>query len=179
MLTWHWFGSVACTSEQFQRKSSRIQSVTWIRKFWYYCHISQGPLNESFYVWYVNICDPELQLPLTPVQEGVSNICMDISIGWCKKDVTPLLMHWSYVFLALTHWYMHYPQSVLTVCPFSSQVSITFDPFSILPVPLPKKQRLLPIVFMAKEPHKKPVQVTFIDIALIQHCPIQSDTAYE
>ena len=23
--------------------------------------------------------------------------------GWCKKDVTPLLMHWSYVFLALTH----------------------------------------------------------------------------
>ena len=28
-----------------------------------------------------------------------------ISIGLCNKDVTPLLMHWSYVFLALTHWY--------------------------------------------------------------------------
>ena len=28
-----------------------------------------------------------------------------IRMGWCKKDVTPLLMHWSYVFLALTHWY--------------------------------------------------------------------------
>ena len=26
-----------------------------------------------------------------------------ISMGWCKKDVTPLLTHWSYVFLALTH----------------------------------------------------------------------------
>ena len=26
-----------------------------------------------------------------------------ISMGQCKKDVTPLLMHWSYVFLALTH----------------------------------------------------------------------------
>ena len=25
------------------------------------------------------------------------------SIGQCKKDITPLLMHWSYVFLALTH----------------------------------------------------------------------------
>ena len=24
-------------------------------------------------------------------------------MGWCKKDVTPLLAHWSYVFLALTH----------------------------------------------------------------------------
>ena len=26
-----------------------------------------------------------------------------ISMGWCKKDVTPLLTHWCYVFLALTH----------------------------------------------------------------------------
>ena len=26
-----------------------------------------------------------------------------ISMGQCKKDVTPLLTHWSYVFLALTH----------------------------------------------------------------------------
>ena len=25
------------------------------------------------------------------------------SVGWCKKGVTQLLMHWSYVFLALTH----------------------------------------------------------------------------
>ena len=28
-----------------------------------------------------------------------------ISMGQCKKDVTPLLMHWSYIFLALTHQY--------------------------------------------------------------------------
>ena len=39
------------------------------------------------------------------------------------------------------------------------QVSITFDPFMILPVPLPKKQRLLPIIFMSKDPHRKPVKV--------------------
>ena len=26
-------------------------------------------------------------------------------MGYCKKDVTPLLTHWSYVFLALTHWF--------------------------------------------------------------------------
>ena len=24
-------------------------------------------------------------------------------MGYCKKDVTPLLMHWSYVFPVLTH----------------------------------------------------------------------------
>ena len=28
-----------------------------------------------------------------------------ISMGQCKKDVTPLLKHWRYVFLTLTHWY--------------------------------------------------------------------------
>ena len=28
-----------------------------------------------------------------------------IPMGWCKKDVTPLLTHWSYVFLALAHRY--------------------------------------------------------------------------
>ena len=28
-----------------------------------------------------------------------------ISMGYYKKDVTPLLMYWSHVFLAITHWY--------------------------------------------------------------------------
>ena len=32
--------------------------------------------------------------------------CIHISMGQCKKDVTPLLMHWSYIFLALTHRYI-------------------------------------------------------------------------
>ena len=31
---------------------------------------------------------------------------LDISMGYCKNDVTPLLMHWSYVFLALTQLYI-------------------------------------------------------------------------
>ena len=31
------------------------------------------------------------------------NVATYKSMGWCKKDVTPLLTHWSYVFLALTH----------------------------------------------------------------------------
>ena len=40
-----------------------------------------------------------------------------------------------------------------------SQVSITFDPFLYLPVPLPQKQKVLTVFYFAKEPHKKPVKV--------------------
>lgn len=39
------------------------------------------------------------------------------------------------------------------------QVSITFDPFLYLPVPLPQKQKVLPIFYFAREPHSKPIKV--------------------
>lgn len=39
------------------------------------------------------------------------------------------------------------------------QVSITFDPFLYLPVPLPQKQKVLTVYYFAKEPHKKPIKV--------------------
>lgn len=42
---------------------------------------------------------------------------------------------------------------------FLLQVSITFDPFLYLPVPLPQKQKVLSVFYFAKEPHKKPVKV--------------------
>ncbi|XP_059505664.1 ubiquitin carboxyl-terminal hydrolase 19 isoform X3 [Stegostoma tigrinum] len=45
------------------------------------------------------------------------------------------------------------------VCPICYKVSITFDPFLYLSVPLPQKQKLLTVYFFAKEPHKKPVKV--------------------
>ena len=35
-----------------------------------------------------------------------------ISMRWCKKGVTPLLTHWGYVFLALTHRYLKYDSHV-------------------------------------------------------------------
>lgn len=44
------------------------------------------------------------------------------------------------------------------VCPTCSKVSITFDPFLYLPVPLPQKQKVLSVFYFAKEPHKKPVK---------------------
>ena len=39
----------------------------------------------------------------------------DISMGWCKKDITLLLMHWSYVFPALTHLYSDTPVFLVNI----------------------------------------------------------------
>ncbi|KAK3602943.1 hypothetical protein CHS0354_039361 [Potamilus streckersoni] len=45
------------------------------------------------------------------------------------------------------------------VCPECGKVSITFDPFLYLSLPLPKKQRLLPVTFFSKDiTYKKPVR---------------------
>ncbi|KAL5013935.1 hypothetical protein ScPMuIL_008205 [Solemya velum] len=44
------------------------------------------------------------------------------------------------------------------VCPVCSKVSITFDPFLYLSVPMPKKLRCVSVIFMWKDPHRKPVK---------------------
>ncbi|XP_060582154.1 ubiquitin carboxyl-terminal hydrolase 19-like isoform X2 [Ruditapes philippinarum] len=44
------------------------------------------------------------------------------------------------------------------VCPACGKVSITFDPFLYLSLPLPKRQRLLPVTFMWKDPYRKPIR---------------------
>ncbi|XP_075403454.1 ubiquitin carboxyl-terminal hydrolase 19 isoform X5 [Tenrec ecaudatus] len=44
------------------------------------------------------------------------------------------------------------------VCPVCTKVSITFDPFLYLPVPLPQKQKVLPVFYFAREPHSKPIK---------------------
>lgn len=49
------------------------------------------------------------------------------------------------------------------------QVSITFDPFLYLPVPLPQKQKVLPIFYFAREPHSKPIKVR--SKLLLPDCP--------
>ena len=37
----------------------------------------------------------------------------------------------------------------------------------ILPVPMPKKQRLLPVIFMSKDPHRKPVKVYIFSVVTV------------
>lgn len=49
---------------------------------------------------------------------------------------------------------------VTPMSPLHPQVSITFDPFLYLPVPLPQKQKVLPIYYFAREPHSKPIKVS-------------------
>ena len=39
-----------------------------------------------------------------------------MSMVWYKKDVTPLLMHWSYIFLALTHRYNTFWLGMGVIC---------------------------------------------------------------
>ena len=39
------------------------------------------------------------------VNKLIPMFVIHILMGQCKKNVTPLLMYWSYISLALTHWY--------------------------------------------------------------------------
>ena len=72
--------------------------------------LHKGPIMQNFCIFFVVslnrllnnsqfTCDLRCLNPI-----GTCTV-MTISMGWCKKDVTPLLIHWSYVFLALTHRY--------------------------------------------------------------------------
>ena len=53
-----------------------------------------------------------------------------IYLGKCKEEVTPLLMHWSYIFLALTHWYEAWGHfcSVFWHLILHSKGCVAFDP---------------------------------------------------
>ena len=44
-----------------------------------------------------------LKLEYSRTAKSMPKIRMPMLMGWCKKDVTPLLTHWSYALLALTH----------------------------------------------------------------------------
>ena len=51
-------------------------------------------------------------------------------MGYCKKDVTPLLTHWSYIFLARTYRCFHCP------CMHIAQPCILFESIPIFPGPI-------------------------------------------
>ena len=46
-----------------------------------------------------------------------------IAMGLCKKDVTPLLTHWSCVFLALTHQLVRGNSYLLTIISQTSEAA--------------------------------------------------------
>ena len=56
MLTYHQWGSVAYTREQFHRTCSMVQTVTWIRNVHLqnYCHISKGSMSKYLSLYHYN-----------------------------------------------------------------------------------------------------------------------------
>ena len=91
MLTNHQWSLLAFTWWQFSQQMLRISILDMSLKILvqYYCHISQG--------WMTSQQDWERHY-----NNYHSVTCYH---GYCKKDVTPFLTHWSYFFLALTHRY--------------------------------------------------------------------------
>ena len=93
-------------------KSTLVQVMAWCRQAASHylsqcCPRSLSPYGVTRPQW-VN-----LSLSLSHYSDG--NLLVTCSVitgitlmGWCKIDVTPLLTHWSYVFLALTHQYIYY-----------------------------------------------------------------------
>ena len=73
------------------------------------------------------------------------------------------------------------------ICPQCNKVSITFDPFCYLSLPLPiKKERHIEIVFMPLDPSKKPMQVSiwnshFKSVSSAIYCgtKLKSTTGYD
>ena len=67
-------------------------------KYEYIYHMIGSTFNSESK--YNNFTEQHLKIHLQNSSHFVSD---SMSMVWCKKDVTPLLTHWSYIFLALTH----------------------------------------------------------------------------
>ena len=52
-------------------------------------------------------------------------------MGYLKKNITPLLTHWSYVFLAPTHWNMLAPYSDHQISPQSKYINPIVQEYGI------------------------------------------------
>lgn len=62
------------------------------------------------------------------------------------------------------------------VCPVCAKVSVTFDPFCYLTLPLPmKKERTLEVYLVRLDPLAKPTQVTLSDLNALRVVPRHYD----
>lgn len=62
-------------------------------------------------------------------------------------------------------------------CPECSKISVTFDPFCYLSLPMPiKKERLLEVFWVPLSPEKKPIQVSSLPLYCIVVSPNRSVT---
>ena len=99
--------------------------------------------NESFcsnYIWVISNCIA--YQGATMIASMIASNTADsvvyttdqynmILMAQCKKDVTPLLTHWSYIFLALTHHHDIWYCMITTQTEYCSKFNLTKD-YSIL-----------------------------------------------
>lgn len=63
------------------------------------------------------------------------------------------------------------------VCPECAKISVTFDPFCYLTLPLPmKKERTLEVYLVRMDPLAKPMQVSLFMYEMPDSCSINSET---
>lgn len=56
------------------------------------------------------------------------------------------------------------------VCPKCSKVSVTFDPFCYLTLPLPlRRDRLMEVTLVYADPQRRPVQVRHVEDTTLSH----------
>ena len=100
---------------------SRPQCVKALSLPWWLNHWWHGMRRSQV----ISIHDITLVIPEISINKISRNDIewKYILMGQCKKDVTPLLTHWSYVFLALTHRYILYFLLPKYVCDIEMCVS--------------------------------------------------------
>uniref|UniRef100_A0A672M582 ubiquitinyl hydrolase 1 n=1 Tax=Sinocyclocheilus grahami TaxID=75366 RepID=A0A672M582_SINGR len=97
---------------------------------------------------YRQLIDHRLIVDIPNLNESVIQVLM------LSQEVPALNLPYNYIFqYLLAIWLLEFSHLF-----FFIKVSITFDPFLYLPVPLPQKQKVLTVFYFAKEPHKKPVK---------------------
>ena len=74
------------------------------RKWQLFC-LGLNVINTRYNMW--PNCLQHTDIFVTTLCVILLNISHIISMGWCKKYITPLLTHWSYAFLSLTHRYYY------------------------------------------------------------------------
>ena len=121
--------SGSCRTLQWRHMSvtaAPYSDVTWVSwhlktmAIWFFSKSfkSLTEVNNKEYskaLHYCPLCRKSPSHQWIPSQRASNAENVSISIRYRKKDVTPLLTHWSYIFLALTHqFYNAMPNSAMT-----------------------------------------------------------------
>ena len=92
----HWLTPCCVVHRKAAQGSILLTILLVIRILW----VNRIAVIELMDIWSTQSFSHAIVVQLS---RNVQKSIAVISMGYCKKDVTPLLRHWSYVFLVLTH----------------------------------------------------------------------------